>query len=73
MVAIDAWKEEGFASVARNYLPRLSAEKGVRREIDENGDLLVRRMGKIDVERRKLVSALVKPSWLDPKTGGPRA
>ena len=72
MVHIDAWQEHGFAAVAKEYLPRLASEKGVRRDIDEYGDLLLRRMEKTDVERRKLVPALAKTSWLDPKTGGPR-
>jgi hypothetical protein len=72
MVAVDSWQEQGFAEVAKNYLARLPTEKGVRREIDENGDLLLRRMGKPDVERRQLVPALATPSWLDPTTGGPR-
>ena len=72
MLLIDAWQEQGFAAVARNYLARLAPEQGVRRDIDENGDLLLRRVDKTQVERRRLVPALVTPSWLDPKTGGPR-
>ena len=72
MAGLDAWNESGFAEIAKNYLPRLTAEKGVRREIDENGDLLVRRIGAKDVERRALVPALATPSWLDPQTRGPR-
>jgi len=72
MVAIDAWQEQGFAEVAKGYLPRLPPESGVRRDIDENGDLLVRRAGKTEVERRRLVPALATPSWLDPGTAGPR-
>jgi biotin-(acetyl-CoA carboxylase) ligase len=72
MLHIDAWQSHGFGEVAREYLARLKPEKGVRRDIDENGDLLVRRIGKTDVERKKLVPALARPSWLDPKTGGPR-
>src|ERR1039458_1745319 len=43
MVALDAWQEHGFGAVARSYLERLPAEKGLRRDIDENGDLLLRR------------------------------
>ena len=72
MVALDAWQESGFGAVAKTYLPRLAAEPGVRREIDANGDLLVRRVGRREVERRTLVPALATPSWLDPATGGPR-
>jgi len=72
MVAIDSWQEQGFGEVAKSYLARLSLEKGVRRDIDVSGDLLVRRMGKAETERRSLVQALAAPSWLDPTTGGPR-
>jgi hypothetical protein len=73
MVEIDAWQEKGFAAVAKDYLSRLKPEKGVSRNIDENGDLLVRRIGKVDAERRKLMPLLqAPPAWLDPATGGPR-
>ena len=72
MVHIDAWQAEGFSAVSKEYLARIAPEKGVRREIDDNGDLLVRRMGKVDAERRRLVPALTMPSWLDPNTRGPR-
>lgn len=71
MVAIDAWQQDGFAAVARSYLSRLAREQGVSREIDLNGDLLVRRVGQAEVERRPLLPALATPSWLDPETGGP--
>jgi len=71
MAAVDAWQQDGFAAVAKSYLSRLAPEKGVRRDIDDNGDLLVRRLDKTLVERRGLVSALTTPSWLDPATGGP--
>lgn len=73
MVAIDSWQESGFAAVARNYLLRLPVEKGLRRDIDDNGDLMVRRMGKATAERKKLLPQLAAPSWLDPVTKGPRA
>ena len=72
MVHIDAWQEFGFAAVARDYLARLRPQTGVRSDIDDNGDLLVRRTAKADAERRSLVAALANPSWLDPATGGPR-
>jgi biotin-(acetyl-CoA carboxylase) ligase len=71
MVAIDRWQEGGSASILKDYQSRVEALRGVRRNIDENGDLRIQDCGK-QVERRKLVSALKTPSWLDPKTGGPR-
>jgi hypothetical protein len=73
MVAIDAWQQDGFTRVAREYLAKLPTEAGVRRQIDENGDLLARRVGKAGAERQRLLPALAAPSWLDPATGGPRA
>src|SRR5262249_36765252 len=72
MVALDAGQEQGLAAVASNYLARLPPESGVRRDLDGNGDLLVRRMGKAEGERRPLLRAIAQPSWLDPSTGGPR-
>jgi biotin-(acetyl-CoA carboxylase) ligase len=73
MVHIDAWQEQGFGVVAKEYLQRLPRDKGLRRDLDDNGDLLVRRMGKVDAERKKLRPMLALASWLDPKTRGPRA
>jgi biotin-(acetyl-CoA carboxylase) ligase len=73
MVYVDSWADQGFESVARHYLPRLPVEKGLRRDIDENGDLLLRRMGKTEIERQALLPRLAKPAWLDPATKGPRA
>jgi hypothetical protein len=72
MVTIDAWQESGFGVVAKNYLARLAPESGVRRDIDDNGDLLLQRMAAPTAERRSLLRALTQPSWLDPATGGPR-
>ena len=72
MVQIDAWQEFGFKTIAKTYLSRLAPEKGMRRDIDDSGDLLVRRVDKPDVERRSLIAALAKTSWLDPATRGPR-
>lgn len=72
MVHTDAWQEYGFAAVAKEYVQRLPRDRGLRRDVDENGDLLLRRVGKVEVERRKLSSLLATPSWLDPKTRGPK-
>jgi hypothetical protein len=72
MTAVDGWQELGFGEVAKNYLARLAPEKGARRDIAENGDLMVKWMGKPEPEQRSLVDALATVSWLDPETGGPR-
>jgi hypothetical protein len=69
MVVVDAWQQDGFADVARSYLSRLTPEKGVWRDLVENGDLLVRRVGQTAIERRSLLAALTVPSWLDAATG----
>jgi hypothetical protein len=68
MAALDAWLAHGFSEIAKSYLARLSPASGVRRDIAEDGDLLVRRMDK--TERLSLVRALAQPAWLDPATGG---
>jgi biotin/lipoate A/B protein ligase family protein len=72
MRALDVWREQGFDAVAREYLARLTPETGTRRDVEENGDLVIRRMAAAQVERRPLVRALATPSWLDPATRGPR-
>jgi biotin-(acetyl-CoA carboxylase) ligase len=72
MLHIDARQEYGFGAIAREFLQRLQRESGLRRDIDENGDLIVRRVGETEPERMVLASALSAPSWLDPKSGGPR-
>jgi biotin-(acetyl-CoA carboxylase) ligase len=72
MVAIDGWQSDGFASVARHYFEHMPPEKGVRRDIGDDGDLLIRRMGKPDVERKALLPLLAKPAWFDPASKGPR-
>jgi hypothetical protein len=70
MANIDIGRENGFGETAKRYLTRLSPAPGRRRDIDEQGDLLLRG-GNRAVERRPLVEALAAPSWLDPITGEP--
>lgn len=72
MVAIDAWQEDGFDRLARNYLLRLTAAPGPRQAIDLNGDLLLLGSDGHVQGRRALVSALETATWLDPATGAPR-
>jgi hypothetical protein len=72
MVAIDAWQESGFGAVAKSYVEYLSREKGLRRDIADNGDLLVRRMAASDTERNALTPRLVEPDWYDAVNKEPR-
>jgi biotin-(acetyl-CoA carboxylase) ligase len=65
MVANDAWQEHGFGAVARNYVGYLSREKGLRRDIGDDGELLVRRMASSEVERLALLPQLATPRWFD--------
>ena len=72
MVYVDQWQEKGFVPVGQQYLARLPEEKGVKRGIDFDGALLVRRLPNIkDVERSSLPEALARPEWRDPETGEP--
>jgi biotin-(acetyl-CoA carboxylase) ligase len=70
MRVIDHWREAGFAAVADNYVSRLERSEGVSHGIGDNGELLVRCIGK-SVRRRRLKPKLGVPSWLDPHSGGP--
>jgi hypothetical protein len=72
MVALDGWREFGFAEVAKNYLSRLQPRSGMRREIDGNGDLIERAIAGGQTERKSLIEALAAESWFDPQAGGPR-
>ena len=54
MATIDAWQADGFDGVAREFLSRLSRERQISRRIDDNGDLLTRRIGTDKAERRDL-------------------
>jgi biotin-(acetyl-CoA carboxylase) ligase len=71
MAAVDSCRENGFGEVAKRYLSRLAPADGLRRDIDQQGDLLVRRAAGGKLERRSIIAALAEPSWIDPKTGGP--
>ena len=73
MVAVDAWRANGFATVDAD-VPASPADREGRypRDIDRNGDLLMRWRGQTELDRRDLAAALAAPSWLDPETGGPR-
>ena len=85
MAAFDISQEKGFGEIGRSYLSRLAPEKaklgkvgrsershGVRRDLDQEGNLLIRHSGTGKFERRSLIEALAIPSWLDPVSGGPK-
>ncbi len=72
MRVIDSWQVDGFDGVARDYLSRVPRERQTVLRIDDRGGLLTRRIGTSRTERTDLVEALARPSWLDPKLGGPR-
>lgn len=72
MLAIDHWLVDGFESLASEYLNRVAHEPQMLRQLDGNGDLLLRRIGTDQTERHELIEALGKPSWVDARRGGPR-
>ncbi len=72
MLALDRLQIDGFESLAREFLTRLSREHQTVPRLDDNGDLLVRRIGAQRVKRRELIKALAVPTWFDPKLEGPR-
>jgi biotin-(acetyl-CoA carboxylase) ligase len=43
---IDRWRDDGFGSVAGEYLSHLAPEDGAQRDIGDDGALLVRRAGR---------------------------
>jgi biotin-(acetyl-CoA carboxylase) ligase len=72
MLAVDAWQVEGFDVIAREFLNRLPRERQTTWAIADNGDLMVRPVGADKADRHDLMKALMIPSWLDPRLGGPR-
>ncbi len=69
MVHMHEWQANGFDNVARSYLARIPSEADVERKIDGAGDLLIRKKGKLDVKKQKLLPAIERALWLDHKTG----
>ena len=69
MATVDTWQEIGFDRIAEEYLRRLPGEADVERLIDAAGDLLTRRKGSAQIKKKKLASALARPSWADPESG----
>jgi hypothetical protein len=73
MHTVDTWHDSGFGAVAKSYLERFPGEQGLRRDIDDNGDLLLRRTASSGkVECNALLPRLKEPFWFDPVSKGPR-
>lgn len=72
MHAIDTWHESGFAGVTKSYFEWFSRD-GILRDIDDNGDLLLRHASGSETERSALLPRLAQPSWLDFASNGARA
>jgi hypothetical protein len=74
MTAFDQWNERGFDPVARDYLDRLFKENAdEQRGIDINGDLLIKSPAlKGPPARHRLVQALARAAWYDPKYRAPK-
>ena len=72
MAAFHEWSDSGFGSVASRWHDRLPQKDHEQTEIAGNGDLLISRKASDSVrERKSLLDALARPSWLDPMTGTP--
>jgi len=65
MLLVDAWQESGFAAISKSYFERLSREAGQSYDIDNNGDLLINRVGETETMRKELLARLANPAWLD--------
>lgn len=71
MVGFDAWKETGFAPLARRWLDRVSPGGHDARIADDGNLLVMAKPGQAPATRRNLSEALAACSWLDPATEMP--
>ena len=58
MVALDSWQEAASAQLREVTLSGCRESQGVRRDIDDNGDLLIRRVDKADVVEKRFCHGL---------------
>jgi biotin-(acetyl-CoA carboxylase) ligase len=70
MSGLDGWRNQGFDTLARNYLARMDPDLRGRCDLDRGGDLMIRDAGAV-TGRRELQRALLAPSWFDPDLAGP--
>ncbi|MEW6642756.1 MAG: biotin/lipoate--protein ligase family protein [Pseudomonadota bacterium] len=71
MRATETWQVDGFDAIGREFVSRLTREPQIAHAIADNGDLLTCRPGTGAIDRRDLKLALLSPSWLDARLGGP--
>jgi biotin-(acetyl-CoA carboxylase) ligase len=64
MLQLDSWQESGFAAVRKSFFERLSKDVRQGWDIDENGDLIKRKVEQ-ELERKALGQRLTHPAWLD--------
>lgn len=70
---VDVWQNQGFKTIAADYLGRVVKERpGDRRGLDTNGDLLTGRAIGEEEQRLSLLAGLKAVAWLDRDTGAPK-
>lgn len=73
MRQVDIWQHQGFAPVAADYGARLAKERpGDRLSLDDDGNLVTRRIVGGTETRTDLLPALRQVAWLDRDTGAPK-
>ena len=61
-----------WAGIINTRVAMIERQARTSRRIDDNGDLLVQRIGGEKAAPVDLARALKEPSWFDPKSGGRR-
>ncbi|WP_439575081.1 biotin/lipoate--protein ligase family protein [Phreatobacter sp.] len=73
MRQVDIWQHQGFGPVAADYVARLDKERaGDRLSLDDDGNLVTRRIVGGTEMRADLLAGLRQVNWLDRETGAPR-
>lgn len=70
MLGFDEWSAKGPKAAVKRWLYRIAVEQGVRRGVEPNGDLLLKRQ--TGEERRSFIEALRKADWYDAERGEPK-
>jgi hypothetical protein len=70
MLGSDEWLTKGPKAVVKRWLDRVAPEQGVRRGVEPDGDLIVKRQ--TGEQRRSFVEALGRVDWYDAERGEPK-